>query len=230
MGMHSGAEMMKEEPPPPPFVANQGVSIILEDFGIEIQGHSSWIGGSESAAAAAAGSEPLTTLLQPVTASIPAGTLFGILGGSGSGKTTLLNAIAGRYDQSTYRVLGSKRFLRKTSAASSSQSCSVAYVAQEDFLHPYLTVRETFLYAAWLRLGVGPLAEQSVDSAMLDLGLKECALSLVGSSDGIETRRGISGGERRRVSIGIQILNYPEGQPIPSPSLPLPFCPPSLTD
>ena len=80
----------------------------------------------------------------------------------------------------------------------------IAYVQQHDRLLPNLTVRETLLFAAKLRLADSmPLIQkiQHVDDIILDLGLKDVANSIVGREN-----EGISGGEKRRVSVGIQLL------------------------
>lgn len=72
-----------------------------------------------------------------------------------------------------------------------------------------LTVRETLMYAAELRLPSSvkaPERHRLVEELILELGLKECADTVVG--DGYR-RRGCSGGERRRVSIGVQMLANP---------------------
>lgn len=57
--------------------------------------------------------------------------------------------------------------------------------------------------------------KETVDEVILELGLKECSDTLVGTDSGAETggvvgQRGISGGEKRRVSVAIQILSSPE--------------------
>ena len=84
-----------------------------------------------------------------------------------------------------------------------------AYVTQTDVLLPTLTVRETLLYAASLRLPSTTTSQQRsqlVEEVILELGLKECADTRVG--DGFK-KGGCSGGERRRVSIGVQMLRNP---------------------
>ena len=84
-----------------------------------------------------------------------------------------------------------------------------AYVTQSDVLLPSLTVRETLLYAASLRLPPSTTSQQRsqlVEEIILELGLKECAGTRVG--DGFK-KGGCSGGERRRVSIGVQMLRNP---------------------
>lgn len=160
------------------------------------------------------------SILWPVTCTIAGGSLFAILGGSGSGKTTLLNVIAGRFDKKAYKVQGDLLFDNSTS------KCGIGYVTQNDYLLPFLTVRETVLFAAKMRISATECLRRTgskldslaqsyryiVDEVLLDLGLKECADTRVGDSAGqMHGRRGISGGEKRRVSIAVQIISDPQG-------------------
>ena len=107
----------------------------------------------------------------------------------------------------------------------------IGFVSQQDYLLPYLTVKETLAFAARLvrpskaenrdQIGHRSDSKQSgmteaelnalVWQVVLDLGLKEVADNFIGQ-DGIAIagRRGISGGEKRRVSAGIQILSDPQ--------------------
>jgi ABC-type multidrug transport system ATPase subunit len=76
---------------------------------------------------------------------------------------------------------------------------------QNDHLLPYLTVYETLLFAARLRLPSTMTYQEKinrVNEVIIELGLKECRHTLIGNS----TCKGISGGEKRRVTIGIQML------------------------
>lgn len=71
-----------------------------------------------------------------------------------------------------------------------------------------LTVRETLEYAALLRLPSSMTREQKwnrVDQVIRELGLAKCENTRIGSPD----VRGISGGERKRVSIGIELVTQP---------------------
>ncbi|KAJ3992453.1 P-loop containing nucleoside triphosphate hydrolase protein [Lentinula boryana] len=84
-----------------------------------------------------------------------------------------------------------------------------AYVTQMDLLLPSLTVRETLLYAAALCLPSRVTATERrnlVEEIILELGLKECANTQVGNG---ASHRGCSGGEHRRLSIGVQMLSNP---------------------
>lgn len=85
----------------------------------------------------------------------------------------------------------------------------VAYVEQEDDYHlPALTVRETLRYAAILRLP-GTMSRKSkiarAEEVMHMLGLDDCADSLVGGT----LLKGISGGEKRRLSLAVEMINDP---------------------
>ncbi len=146
-------------------------------------------------------------LIKSANFSIPEGSLFAILGGSGSGKTTLLNVIAGRYDKMSYDVQGRIKF--------GTPQCSIGYVTQNDYLLPHLTVRETVLFTAKLKVNrhaVQPnTLDQLVVEVLLDLGLKECMDSRVGDMNMTGGRRGISGGEKRRVSVALQVISGPQG-------------------
>ncbi|KAK1978248.1 ABC transporter [Colletotrichum cereale] len=144
------------------------------------------------------------TLLQHVNASLQPGTLTAIIGGSGSGKTTLLNTMSERMISARLTQGGSITF----NGDEGIRSARHAYVMQQDILLPTLTVRETLRYSADLRLPPPTTAEERrriVEEVILELGLKECADTRIGNSQ----HRGCSGGEKRRVSIGVQLLANP---------------------
>jgi ABC-type multidrug transport system ATPase subunit len=83
-----------------------------------------------------------------------------------------------------------------------------AYVTQDDNLIGTLTVRETISYSACLRLPDKMLREEKqalVEGTIVEMGLQDCADTVVGNWH----LRGISGGEKRRVSIALEILMRP---------------------
>lgn len=176
------------------------VDIALDDFALDLDKRKFW--GKKL---------PTKTILKPVTASFQAGLLNIIMGPSGSGKTSLLNAMALRLHNNattSYRKSGSMKFNGAVPSDSVIRSvCS--YVCQDDdALLPSLTVRETLRFSAGLRLPSFMTTEQKnerADEVLMKLGLKDCADNLIGS----ETIKGISGGEKRRVSIAVQILTDP---------------------
>ena len=145
------------------------------------------------------------SLIRSISASFQPGTLTAIMGGSGSGKTTLLNTVSERVASARLTKSGSITF----NGAPGIGSVRHAYVIQQDILLPTLTVRETLQYSAELRLPPSTSSEerrQVVEEVILELGLKDCADTRVG--DGAE-HKGCSGGERRRVSLGVQLLANP---------------------
>ena len=88
------------------------------------------------------------------------------------------------------------------------RNVSHAYVMQQDILIPTLTVRETLLYSAELRLPASTSHVERVkvvEEVILQLGLKDCANTRIGDNE----HKGCSGGEKRRVSIGVQLLANP---------------------
>lgn len=154
---------------------------------------------------------PRKTILNPVTTTFHAGMLNVIMGPSGSGKTSLLNAMALRLRNSVgtkYRPSGKLTFNGAVPSDSVIRSvCS--YVCQDDdALLPSLTVRETLRFAAGLRLPSFMSAEEKTrraEEVLMKMGLKDCANNLIGS----DMIKGISGGEKRRVSIAVQVLTDP---------------------
>ncbi|KAL6607792.1 hypothetical protein ACP70R_040855 [Stipagrostis hirtigluma subsp. patula] len=152
---------------------------------------------------------PSKTLLDGISGEARVGELLAVMGASGSGKSTLVDALAGRIARGSLRGRvtlngeplvggGCRRRLRAISA----------HVAQDDMLHPTLTVRETLLFAAELRLPRALPAGKKrarVDALVDQLGLSGVADTVIGD-DG---HRAVSGGERRRVSIGAEIVHDP---------------------
>uniref|UniRef100_A0A7N6AK35 ABC transporter domain-containing protein n=1 Tax=Anabas testudineus TaxID=64144 RepID=A0A7N6AK35_ANATE len=125
-----------------------------------------------------------------------------IMGATGSGKTSLLDVLAGRKDPAGLRI-GS--VLVDGRAVTSELRLSSAYVVQDDILMGTLTVKENLLFSANLRLN--PKLYTTTDkhsrvaAIIQDLGLADCI--------GTEFLRGVSGGERKRCSIGMELITSP---------------------
>jgi ABC-type multidrug transport system ATPase subunit len=148
--------------------------------------------------------ETAKTILHDVSANMPRGTLTAIMGGSGSGKTTMLNTMAECITSARLAISGSTTFNGQRGI----NNIRSAYVMQQDVLLPTLTVRESLQYSAALRLPPPTTEEERkklVEEVILELGLKECAGTRIGSN----THKGCSGGEKRRTSIGVQLLSNP---------------------
>ena len=148
--------------------------------------------------------EPKTLLHKMSGKAIP-GNLLGIMGTSGAGKSTLLDCLAGRIAESK-ALTGSLKVNGAPMDKESFKRIS-GFVMQSDALFPLLTVRETIRYAAALRCAGKTYAERDAiaDSVLSLLKLDKCADTIVGD----DLNRGVSGGERRRVTIAVDLVNSP---------------------
>eukprot|EP01137_Pigoraptor_chileana_P008857 Opistho-2@56272 len=143
-------------------------------------------------------------LLRGVTGTIKPGTMTALMGPSGAGKSTLLDVIAGR--KTAGNIAGELLF--NGQPFSKELKRIVGYVEQTDTLLGTLTVRELLTYTAELKLPAAmPMAikEKRVQEVIDELGLHRCADSIIGSA----TIRGISGGQAKRVNIGIELITNP---------------------
>uniref|UniRef100_A0A672L199 ATP-binding cassette sub-family G member 5 n=1 Tax=Sinocyclocheilus grahami TaxID=75366 RepID=A0A672L199_SINGR len=145
-------------------------------------------------------------ILNQVSFHLDSGQIMGILGNSGSGKTTLLDAVAGRIGNSG-KLLGEVFVNGRKLKAEQFQDC-FSYVLQSDNLLSYLTVEETLTYTAQLALRKhsSEAIRKKVAAVMAELSLGHVAHSVIGG----RIFPGISGGERRRVSIASQLLQDPK--------------------
>ncbi|XP_023541127.1 ABC transporter G family member 7 [Cucurbita pepo subsp. pepo] len=152
-------------------------------------------------------SKSVRFLLKNVSGEAKPGRLLAIMGPSGSGKTTLLNILAGQLAASP-RLHLTGIIDYNGNAYSNKRAYKFAYVRQEDLFFSQLTVRETLKLAAELQLtkiSSEEEKEEYVNSLLLKLGLVNCAESFVG-----DTRiRGISGGEKKRLSLGCELIASP---------------------
>ena len=85
---------------------------------------------------------------------------------------------------------------------------NISYILQEDLILPFLTVRETLMTAAKLKLPKQMSEEDKkkrVEQIIEKLGLKKCENVIVGNAD----TKGISGGEKKRLSIGLELITRP---------------------
>ncbi len=128
--------------------------------------------------------------------------LTGILGPSGSGKTSMLDIIAGR--KTLGKITGSVR-LNGNVLSMEARREQIGYVTQEDVLQPSATVREVFGFHAAMRMNHRASEIErlnAVNRMMATLRLTNSADTRIGSV----SHKGISGGEKRRVSIGTCVL------------------------
>ncbi|KAL5008818.1 hypothetical protein ScPMuIL_014399 [Solemya velum] len=144
------------------------------------------------------------TVLDDVSFKFPIGELTGILGSSGSGKTSLLDVISCR----TEGEVRGHVFYKKYACTKHFMKQFGSYVLQADRLLPNLTVRETLRYSAQLRLPGSATSgeiDKKVAKVINEMGLRTVADTRIGGS----MKRGLSGGEKRRVTIAIQLLQEP---------------------
>lgn len=145
------------------------------------------------------------TILKDVTGRCAPGELMAVMGPSGSGKTTLLDILADRVSSGTMdgtiEVNGERRRTKPFRAITS-------YVAQEDSLLGSFTVLETLQMAAKLSLPSSvttAMIKERVGAVIEEMGLRSCKDTIVGDI----FRKGISGGQKRRLSIAIELLSNP---------------------
>lgn len=139
-------------------------------------------------------------ILQPVSLSFKPRELVAVVGASGSGKTTLLNALSGFRPATQGKVLYNGHDLYRSFEAFRH---SIGFVPQDDIIHRELPVVQTLRYAAQLRLPrdtTAPEREQRIAEVLADLGLEEQRHNRVDE---------LSGGQRKRVSMGVELLTRP---------------------
>ncbi|KAI4307835.1 hypothetical protein L6164_030973 [Bauhinia variegata] len=151
-------------------------------------------------------------ILKAITGSIGPGEILALMGPSGSGKTTLLKVIGGRLLENikgkiTYNDVKFTATVKRR----------IGFVTQEDILFPQLTLEETLIFSAFLRLPTNMSRQQKyarVETTVKELGLERCRHTKIGGG----FIKGISGGERKRTSIGYEILVDPSLLPLDEPT------------
>ncbi|KAL3688826.1 hypothetical protein R1sor_015135 [Riccia sorocarpa] len=187
-----------KSPPPVP------ITLKFEDicYSVSLKPHTRWWDFKSWGSKIAHHAEE-KPILNNVVGLVKPGEMLAVVGPTGSGKTTLLNLLGGRLKgHVTGKILYNdlpydKAIKRKT-----------GFVTQEDILFPHLTVKETLVYAALLKLPREFSREEKIQRAkdvIIDLGLEKCKDMIVGS----RSLRGVSRGERKRVSIGHELLLDP---------------------
>ncbi|CAF3334940.1 unnamed protein product [Rotaria socialis] len=127
--------------------------------------------------------------------------MHAIMGSTGCGKSSLLDILAHRKDR---HGLSGQIFV-DGSPAPSSFKYMVGYVVQDDIISETLTIRENLMFSANIRLPRDVSHVERVErviKVISDLGLESCADTTVGT----EFIRGVSGGERKRACIGMELI------------------------
>jgi len=148
---------------------------------------------------------PGKRLLDGISVTVYPGEFVGLMGPSGAGKTTLMNAMSGYTPPSAGSVLYSGRDLY----ANYGQFQGIlGYVPQDDIMHGDLTVSQALHYTARLRLPSDLSKneiQERVQKVIAQLGLEGAEDVLIGSSQ----KKGISGGQRKRVNLAMELLTDP---------------------
>lgn len=141
------------------------------------------------------------TILDDISGRVGDGSMLAIMGPSGAGKTSLLKALA--LGITSGKVFGSIK-LNGNNLTNRTFKDHCFLVEQYDHHWPFLTTRETLTYSAALLLGPGN-HDEVVDAIIEKMGLTSCQDTKVGN----DFRPGLSGGQKRRLSIGIALLKKP---------------------
>ncbi|KAJ8768627.1 hypothetical protein K2173_023531 [Erythroxylum novogranatense] len=144
-------------------------------------------------------------LLKCVTGKLSPGRVSAVMGPSGAGKTTFLSALSGKGSGCT--VTGMVLVNGKPDPIHSYKKI-IGFVPQDDIVHGNLTVEENLWFSARCRLSADlPKQEKIlvVERVIESLGLQAVRYSLVGTVE----KRGISGGQRKRVNVGLEMVMEP---------------------
>lgn len=142
-------------------------------------------------------------ILSDITGTMPRGSCWGIMGGSGAGKSTFVNVLMGKAHATDgkIKINGHQQDMSKYKKL-------IGYVPQDDIVFPELTVRENILHSARVRLPQrwrDRDIQEHVDALIASLQLTHVQHSRVGDA----ARPVISGGQRKRVNIGMELAAAP---------------------
>ena len=147
------------------------------------------------------------SLLEKVSLTIRPGELVGIMGPSGAGKTTLLESLNGYDPPTAGRVVLNGRDLYQHYDRF---RLDIGYVPQDDILHPQLRVKDALFYTARLRLPPDTRPQEieaRITRILDDLHIQEIADRRIGSP--AEKDKVLSGGQRKRVNLAMELLTDP---------------------
>ncbi|KAF8822735.1 ATP-binding cassette G family transporter ABCG89 [Cardiosporidium cionae] len=145
----------------------------------------------------------LRTILRGISGKISSGDFVAVMGASGAGKSTLLRVLSGYNDSFSGRVLVNGKPRSKNFH---DHSC---FIQQEDAFLGYLTTEEHLYFQSRVRIPhQNPRREESVQLLLSTFGLNKIQHSLIGNVQ-MGAKRGISGGEKKRLSVATELLTNP---------------------
>jgi ABC-type multidrug transport system ATPase subunit len=141
--------------------------------------------------------------LDGMSSSVVRSEIVCVMGTSGSGKSTLLKAICGQYQPTNGSILFNGQSLYGNNLEALRRY--IAYIPQDDAFDEHLTIQENLDYAATIRSPHLSAKDRirRIDSKLIELGLSERHDSMVGSS----VKKYLSGGERKRLNIGLDMIS-----------------------
>lgn len=146
------------------------------------------------------------TILDGISGTFPAGAVTAVMGPSGSGKSSLVNVLTGKVRATSGSIMYGSQDI---GSLGSGFRKWLGYVPQDDVLTASLTVEQTLMHSARLRCPPSFTAADraaAVEATLAALNLTHVRHSLVGDA----MVRGISGGEKRRVSVGVELISGPK--------------------
>lgn len=149
-------------------------------------------------------------VLSNVTGQVLSGTVCALMGPSGAGKTSLMNILSGRLLNSKTKSIRGEVYVNGNVVDPTVFQSNIAYVMQEDLLFATATAREALEFSAKMRLPAvvaknKVLVKAIVDGLLDSLGLTHVQNTRIGS----ERSKGLSGGEKKRVAIGVELVTNP---------------------
>jgi len=143
-------------------------------------------------------------LLRDCTGEFKSERMAAIMGPSGAGKTTLLNTLCGK---ATYGITTGDILINNQPGDITELKDIMGFVPQDDIVHEYLTVRENLMVAAMLKnkAGTHKLQEEIVEDVLNVMQITHIQQTIVGGP----MAKGISGGQRKRVNIGLELVGSP---------------------
>jgi len=186
-----------------PFAIRKGKTLVWSNVNMTLSSTGADCYGRKS-------DEPDRKILDDVWGEVPSKETTAIMGPSGAGKTCLLNVLSGRASSHGRIKISSDIRLNNYAVDPTNIAVrkSIAFVAQDDSLQMTATPREAIRFSAKLRLPRS-MTESQLDKLttrmISELGLKSCADTIVGG----ELIKGISGGERKRTSVGVELVVKP---------------------